>query len=176
MSSQYLVISTSLNPKSKSRILAAAAFEALQKNGDAELVDARDFSLPFCDADAAYGDPNVIAISEKIRAARCVILGLAVYNYSTSGWAKNLIELTGDAWNEKIVGFLCASGGHRSYMSVMSLANSLMLDFECLIIPRFVHTAGNDFEHGKIKDPDVKERVEKLVKAAIRCAKALPPS
>jgi FMN reductase len=37
----------------------------------------------------------------------------------------------------KVVGFLCAAGGKSSYMSVMRLANSLMLDFRCLIIPHF---------------------------------------
>ena len=57
-----------------------------------------------------------------------------------------MIELTGSSWEDKIVGFLCAAGGTTSYMSVMAYANSLMLDFRCVIIPRFVYATGNAFD------------------------------
>ncbi len=56
-----------------------------------------------------------------------------------------MIELAGSAWEDKIVGFLCAAGGMSSYMSVMAYANSLMLDFRCVIIPRFVYATGDIF-------------------------------
>ena len=35
-----------------------------------------------------------------------------------------------------------------SYMSVMAYANSLMLDFRCVIIPRFVYATGSAFAEG----------------------------
>ena len=35
-----------------------------------------------------------------------------------------MIELTGSAWENKIVAFLCAAGGHASYMSVMAYATA----------------------------------------------------
>ena len=69
-----------------------------------------------------------------------------VYNYDVSASAKNMIELTGSAWEDKIVGFLCAAGGMSSYMSVMAYANSLMLDFRCVVIPRFVFATGDAFD------------------------------
>jgi NAD(P)H-dependent FMN reductase len=171
----YLVLSCSLSAQSRSRVLALAVYDSLRKRvgeGSAEYLDARDMQLPFCDGGEAFSHPHVSPLQEKIAAARCVILGVPIYNYSTSGLAKNLIELTGDAWNGKIVGFLCAAGGHRSYMSAMSLANSLMLDFECIIIPRYVYGSGEDFSGDTIKDPDVKERVENLAKTAIRFSEA----
>jgi NAD(P)H-dependent FMN reductase len=173
MQSEYLVLSTSLNPESNSRILARTAFEFLLTKASAEWIDARDLRLPFCDGALAFGDPNVAPLKEQISRASCIILGVPIYNYSTSGFAKNLIELTGSAWERKIVGFLCAAGGHRSYMSIMSLANSLMLDFECLVIPRFVHTSGDDFDGEKIKDPEVESRVQRLVTTAMRCTNAM---
>lgn len=173
MPSEYLVLSTSLNPESNSRILARAAFDFLQTKTSAQWIDARDLQLPFCDGAQAFGDPRVAALKEQINRANCIILGVPIYNYSTSGFAKNLIELTGSAWERKIVAFLCAAGGQRSYMSVMSLANSLMLDFECLVIPRFVHTSGDDFEGDKIKDAEVESRVQRLVTAAMRCTSAM---
>jgi len=72
-----------------------------------------------------------------------------------------------------VVGFLCAAGGKGSYMSVMSLANSLMLDFRCLIIPRFVYSTGEDFEEGEVTDPNVGDRVGELAKELDRICMAL---
>ena len=46
--------------------------------------------------------------------------------------------MAGRAFTGKPVGFVCAAGGRSSYMAVLGLANSLMLDFRCLIVPRFV--------------------------------------
>ena len=74
----------------------------------------------------------------------------------------------GDAWSNIIFGFLCAAGGKASYMSVMSLANSLMLDFRCLIIPRFVYTVNEDFTEDDMTDPKVKAQVKDLAKELIR--------
>ena len=84
-----------------------------------------------------------------------------------------MIELTGDAWSNKIVGFLCAAGGKQSYMSVMNLANSLMLDFRCLIIPRFVYSVSEDFEVDDMTDSKVKARVNELAKEFERICMAL---
>ena len=71
------------------------------------------------------------------------------------------------------VGFLCAAGGKGSYMSIMSLANSLMLDFRCLVLPRFVYSVGEDFGEGEVTDPKVKERVMELAKELDRICVAL---
>ena len=112
-------------------------------------------------------------LAEKIANAHCILLGTPVYNYDASAAAKNMLELTGRAWTEKVVGFLCAAGGLMSYMSVMSFANSLMLDFRCLIIPRFVYADGNVFGEEGIKDEKVKARIEELVQTATRLTKAI---
>jgi len=168
----FLIISCSLSPASRSRALALALHERLLTRVQAEYIDARRLPLPFCDAAEAYGHPLVAPLQARIAAARCVILAVPIYNYSTSGFAKNLIELTGEAWNDKIVGFLCAAGGHRSYMSAMPLANSLMLDFECVIIPRYVYGSGADFAGDEI-NAEVRTRIENLAATAIRLTEAL---
>ena len=84
-----------------------------------------------------------------------------------------MVELTGDAWANKVVGFLCAAGGKGSYMSIMSLANSLMLDFRCLIIPRFAYSTGDAFEKGELSDPKVRDRVNELAHELHRICVAL---
>jgi FMN reductase len=133
---------------------------------DGEHVDLREYPLPLCDGDCAYSDPNVAKLSEKIAAARVIIVGVPVYNFYANAAAKNLIELTGRAWENKIVGFLCAAGGHSSYMSIMSLANSLMLDFRCLIIPRFVYATSDDFKGAGVPKAELAKRLQQLAAAA----------
>src|SRR5437763_1828730 len=123
-----LVVSTSGNPDSNSRRMARLAFEWLkQAEVNCDWVDISRLDLPLCDADACYDYPAAQKLSAAIEAADGIIVGTPVYNYDVSASAKNMVELTGSAWRDKIVAFLCAAGGMSSYMSVMSFANSLML-------------------------------------------------
>ena len=169
-----IVISSSLNPKSRSRLLALIAFNELKYMGvSVEWLDLADHPIPLCDGDKAYNNSNVKELRDKIQNAKGVLFAVPIYNYDVNAAAKNLIELTGDAWSNKIVGFLCAAGGKASYMSVMSLANSLMLDFRCLIIPRFVYTVSEDFTEDDNTDPKVKPQVKELAKELIRICMAL---
>ena len=55
----------------------------------------------------------------------------------------------------------------------MSLANSLMLDFRCLILPRFVFATGKAFESGAITDDEVGNRLKELAKALIWLSRAI---
>jgi FMN reductase len=133
-----------------------------------ELLDLREHPLPLCDGDAAYEDDHVAPLTAKIQQARVVIVATPVYNYAANAAAKNLVELTGSAWEDKIVGFLCAAGGDSSYMSILGLANSLMLDFRCLILPRFVYATGEDFAGGKITSEEIRRRIGDLARAAVK--------
>ena len=170
----YLVISSSLNPKSLSRLLALTAFNTFKKKGIfAEWLDLADHPMPFCDGDSTHKNPEAKNLREKIHNAKGILFAVPIYNYDVNAAAKNLIELTGDAWTNKVVGFLCAAGGKSSYMSVMGLANSLMLDFRCLIIPRFIYSTSEDFAEGKVTDPQVKDRISELIKELERLCMTL---
>ena len=164
MPAEYLVISSSLRPGSLSRQLGELLAHEFGASG--EHVDLREYPLPLCDGEAAYSDPNVEKLSAKIGTARVIVIGTPIYNYDANAAVKNLVELTGSAWEDKIVGFLCAAGGQSSYMSIMGLANSLMLDFRCLIIPRFVYATGDDFEGDRVPKSDLIKRVKQLAAAA----------
>ena len=159
-----LILSCSLNPASNSRLLAKAAAEACEKEGiPAIFADLRDYPLPLCDGAGAYGDPNVSRLGGLIKKARGIILATPIYNYDANAAAKNAIELTGRAWEDKVVAFLCAAGGQGSYMSIMGLANNLMLDFRCVIVPRFVYTTDAAFDDHGVTDGKVRDRVHRLV-------------
>ncbi len=112
-------------------------------------------------------------LNASIEAADAILVATPVYNYDVSAAAKNMVELTGSSWENKIVGFLCAAGGMSSYMSVMAFANSLMLDFRCVILPRFVYATGDSFEDDELKDKKVAKRIEELADELIRFGKAL---
>lgn len=150
--------------------MAKAALEHFRKVGaDVDFIDLVDWPLPLCDAGSCYGDEKAAALKKKLMAAHGYLVASPVYNFDVNAALKNVIELTGrDVWTEKVVGFACAAGGHSSYMSVMAVANSLMLDFRTVIVPRFVYATGADFEDDRIANPDLAERVERLANDILR--------
>lgn len=174
----YLVISASLNPKSRSRVLAREVHRRLATiTPDPVFYDLQEVTLPFCDGGACYGDPQAQRLASLVDGARGIILATPVYNYGVSAAAKNVVELTGKAWTEKVVGFLCAAGGGVSYMAVMGLANSLMLDFRSFIIPRFVFATGRAFdEENNLTDDEVKQRLQELASTLVRITEAVHDS
>lgn len=174
---KLLVISGSLNPESHSRALCKYAQEYLEGRGvTVDWLDLRDFPLPLCDGEAAYDDPAVDPLSERIKAADGILIGVPIYNYYVNAAVKNLVELTGSAWEGKLLGFFCAAGGRSSYMSVMDFANQMMLDFRCLIVPRFVYGVHDDFIDGqeiRIQNPKIIERVQQLCDETVKLAAAV---
>jgi len=170
----HLVISSSLNPTSRSRILAVRAKKLLdEQQVPAEFIDLRGMALPACDGDTCYGHPAVQELGVRIAKAEGIILATPIYNYSVGASAKNLIELTGQAWAYKPVSFLCAAGGQGSYMAVMALANMLMLDFRSYILPRFVYASDTAFEAGELVDTAVLDRLRDLTATIVKFSAAL---
>jgi FMN reductase len=171
---RYLVVSTSGNPDSNSRRMGRIAFRHLEKaKVQCQWLDISELDLPLCDADACYTQPGAQKVSKVIETADGILLATPVYNYDVAAAAKNLVELTGSAWEDKVVGFLCAAGGMNSYMSVMAFANSLMLDFRTVIIPRFVYATGRAFEADDLKDEEVGKRIAELADEIVRFTEAL---
>ena len=166
----YLVISTSLREGSRSKIMAKVLAESVK---DSELFDLQSNPLPMCDGDKCYDLPEVIDFRKKVKNAKGIIMAIPIYNFNVSSGAKNVIELGGKMLYDKVFGFICAAGGKSSYMSVMSFANSLMIDYRCFIIPKFVYALKNDFDGNKITSPEIKQRISELGKDLIRISEAL---
>ena len=148
--------------------------KALSKNlNEVEFFDLQKNPLPMCDGDKCYDLPEVIAFRKKIENAKGIIMAIPIYNYNVSSGAKNIIELGGRMLYDKVFGFICAAGGKSSYMSVMSFASSLMIDYRCFIIPKFVYALKSDFNENEITNPDIKERIDELGNDLIRISEAL---
>jgi FMN reductase len=59
-------------------------------------------------------------------------------------------------------------------MSLMPFANSLMLDFRCVIVPRFVYSTYNDFEGDTIdENGELRRRIAELAQTLHRFTLAL---
>ena len=145
-------------------------------DNELEFFDLQEKPLPLCDGDKCYEEPIVNELKGYIKNAHSIIIASPIYNYDLNAVAKNLIELTGIVWTDKIVGFICAAGGQGSYMSPISFANSLMLDFRCLIIPKFVYADQTCFNHNRDINDILKGRIEELVDSTILLSSALVTS
>lgn len=171
---RQLIISCSLSPNSHSAIMAKRLSDEITGLGDeVRLIDLREFELPFCDGGACYALPSVQTLQAAIKEASAITIATPIYNYETGGGTRNVIALGSDAFTGKIIGFLCAAGGDNSYMAVMSLANSLMLDFRCIVVPRFVYASGAAFTDGRLSEPKVEGRITEIANELHRFASAL---
>ena len=143
------------------------------KYEEVEFFDLQENPLPMCDGDECYDLPEVIDFRNRIDKASGIIMAIPIYNFNVSSGAKNIVELGGKKLYDKNFGFLCAAGGKNSYMSVMGLANSLMIDYRCYIIPKFVYALKKDFDEISVTNTDIKERIKELGNEMIRITKAL---
>ncbi|HEX8427606.1 NAD(P)H-dependent oxidoreductase [Hymenobacter sp.] len=160
-----LVICCSLTKGSKTNVLAREVESAFAAGGRvATLLELSDYNLPQCDGRVCYEHPEVQAITQLVADADCIIFCCPVYVYDLSAAAKNVVELTGrgSAWFKKSVGFVCMAGTLASFMSVMPFANSLMFDYKCVIVPKFVYVTATAFEGAELTSPDIKQRITHL--------------
>ena len=136
-------------------------------------MDLRKAQIPFCDGTGSNASDTVKDMNDRIKSSNGIVICAPIYNFDVNAATKNLIELTGASWSGKVVGFACAAGGKSSYMSVMGIANSLMLDFRAHILPRFVYATGESFEKGRVSDPDLITRLQEFSEEMVRVAQAL---
>ncbi|MCM3522504.1 NADPH-dependent FMN reductase [Curtobacterium sp. P97] len=164
------VISCSLDPVSTSRRLAERSASLLRANGHgSEVVDLATASLPAFDNDQVFDSDAFDALHDVIRESDGVVLAFPIYNWAPSSAVKSLIEATGAtgegrraAWFDKVVTFVCAAGLPHSYMATGALAQSLMLDFKCVVNPYTAYIAERDWEAGTLS-VDRAARLEKTM-------------
>jgi NAD(P)H-dependent FMN reductase len=170
-----LILSCSLHDDSKSRRLAEVLRTHWESSGAAtvEFLDLRDCDLPLCDGGSAYAHPATERLGQALATADAAVFAVPVYNFDINAAAKNAIELAGRQLTNKVAGFLCAAGGQMSYMSVMAAANSLMLDFRTVILPRFVYATGEDFEGDGKPDEAIRGRVARFGDEFLQLAAAV---
>jgi len=149
------VISTSLDVNSKSRKLAAKAADFLTaQRHHAPLVDLAGPAFPPFDNAEVFSTPEFKRFHDLINKSDGIVLAFPIYNWAPPAQLKSLIEATGatgdgvntSAWFDKLVTFICAAGLPQSYMATGALAQSLMLDFKCVINPYTGYFASEDWQ------------------------------
>lgn len=138
---------------------------------DVTLLDLKDLPLPHFDNDQIFFDMNFKIIYDAINAADGVVIAAPVYNWALGSTVKQVIEATGatgeggrkSAWFDKVVSFVCAGGLPHSYTAFSSMANTLMLDFKCIINPYTVYATGKDWSSSDVLSSKVSNRLTKAM-------------
>ena len=155
-----LIISSSLNPDSKSFKICKMVVKHMQKRGsDVELLDVRDYEL----GHTFRTTPDMQIISNKISQADNFIIGMAVYCYSVNDSLKTILDNCFEDVTGKKYGIVCAAGGDKSYLATQHLTQICANEWRMIQLPRVVYTSGKDWADGELVSADVSERVELFV-------------
>lgn len=115
---------------------------------DAELVDLRDFNLPFFNEMASNmqvpsQDANAVAWQQKIAEFDAYIFVAAEYNYSMTGALKNALDQAYNEWNRKPFGVL-GYGGLGAARAVQDL-RGVGVALQMVPVSAGVHIGGGEF-------------------------------
>ena len=171
---KLLITSTNLRPGSRTLTVALGAADAAVRHGfEPEVLDLAGVALPPCDGATCYQDPTVIEVTAKVAAAAAVWFCSPVYNYQLNSAAKQFVELTNSAWEDKIVACVANAGGKSSFMAWLSLANCLLVDHHCHLVPRHVYLTPENFQEDGLPDADCLQRMDDLAAQTARLARGL---
>ena len=168
-----IIFSSTYTKTSKVDKIAKKLTESFESNlFKATYLNVGELDLPICDGYHCYQNPRVIEMQQQVSSASSFIFCSPVYNYDVNAVCKNLIELFGQGLKDKVVGIAVVAGGEKSYMAPMGFINSLMLDFRCVVMPRFIYATGTDFdnENNLISD-DIQKRIDQLVSSISKYTK-----
>jgi NAD(P)H-dependent FMN reductase len=169
-----LVVSTALNPGSKTLTAARIVQWRLETDGFAvDVADLAAESLPQCDGETCYQDKNVKSMVRRVKQAALVVICFPIFNYQPNSAAKNFVEVTGEGWKDKVVSLVANGGDDRSYLASLSLANSLMTDHHCVVVPQFLHLApaAHDASNAVVLEGTTAELFEQQMKSATHLAR-----
>ncbi|GGL71305.1 NAD(P)H-dependent oxidoreductase [Deinococcus aerolatus] len=179
----FTVISTSLDPESRSAWLCTLAARQLRGAGHAVThLDLRETPLPPFDNAGCYAHPNAGVYHRAVREADGVLLGVPVYNWGLGSGARALVELTGSsdigrglhgAWFDRPVTFLVSGGLDHGYLSHGAFALGLMYDFRCVINPHFVYATSAHWDAPEVPGVWLAERLARTVDRTVDLSERL---
>ncbi|MFD2178250.1 NADPH-dependent FMN reductase [Veronia pacifica] len=166
-----LVLSSSLDPNSKSRELAKLCVSEIHEQSyQAKYIDLAEWDVPNFDNDTIYQSNQYKQLHQLTHEASGVVLCGPVYNWGTCSELKKYIEYVGStppdgsltgALFDKVVTFVHSAGLPHSYMAHSALSVSLSIDFKCIINPYNVYVHDRHWSDGKLSD----ERRPRLTKS-----------
>ncbi len=162
----------SLRDDSYSALALEQAINRVKALGaEAEILDLREMTLPFCDGGSEYPEyPDVEILREKVKAADGLILATPEYHGSVSGVMKNALDLMSfEHLSGKVTGLISVLGGQSNSNALNDLR----------IIVRWVHgwvipeqiaigQAWQAFDQsGKLKDEKLSQRFDGFAQSLV---------
>lgn len=142
-----ILIQSSLNPDSRTAVVIKYAAKYLkEKSIDYDIIDLREFDIPFCDARplSQYG-AEVLELYDLIKVSDAFIIGYPVYMYTISGVLKNFLDIIGGAMVDKYFGIIANAGGKNGYMSSSDLINLMLYDINSTAVMPQVYSYKSHF-------------------------------
>ena len=134
-----------------------------------DFISLKERRLDAFDAHSVYDSKNYRELTDLVAAAQGLVLASPIYNWGFSSELKKFIEYVGSTDDarttplfDKTISLVGAAGLPHSYMAFGSLANSLMMDFKCIINPYMIYVHNRHWE-GEILVNEASERVEKAM-------------
>jgi FMN reductase len=164
-----LVVSSSLDPKSRSEELARRCEAYLRNGSEVRFVTLKDYPLQGRDLHEPLQSEAYRRLHEFVSEADGLVLASPIYNWGCCAELKRFVEVVGTTppdgslrgpFFDKVVAFVNSAGLPHSYMAFSGLAMSMMLDFKCIISPYNVYVTSRDWETGSLSQ-SAQERIAK---------------
>jgi FMN reductase len=165
---RIVCISSGLSPQSRSTRIGQLCLEVLRTHGvETEFVSLKENSLAEVDPSAPLGNEVFKKLSALTAAADALIFASPVYNWAVSAELKKYVECVGytdearkTPFFDKIITFVSAAGLPHSYMAFGAMAQTMMLDFKCVISPYPVYVHNRHWENEQLI-AEATQRIEK---------------
>lgn len=162
-------IAGSLRDTSYTRMAVEIALQGAKEHGaEVQLLDLRDYDLPFCDGSGKESEQahDVLRLRQAVSEAHGVILGSPEYHGSFSGVLKNALDLMGfDQFGGKIVGLVGVSGGSMGAVNALNDLRRVVRWVHAWVIPQqtSIPQAWDHFDDdGRLDDESMAERLREV--------------
>lgn len=162
-------ISGTLSTESSTVKILQLALDGAQAEGAVvQLLDLREWELPFCDGRDDYSSypQRVQDFRHAVRSAQGVIFASPEYHNSLSGVLKNAMDLlTPDDLGGKMCGLIGVAGGSQGAINALNSLRTICRGFGAWVVPQQVSisNAGSSFnDDGSLRDDMLAKRIRHL--------------
>jgi FAD reductase [NAD(P)H] len=165
----------------KTLVVVNEVLEGVIKNHpevEVELIDLKQFNLPFCDGRDPYtytGDAKILL--DKISESDCFIIGTPIIQASIPGTLKNMFDLLpAIIFRNKVMGFVATGGTYQHSLVLEHQLKPIASYFKAYIEPNHVYLQKDHFNnHNEIIDEEMRDRLQRLADGIVFMTQQLGP-
>jgi FMN reductase len=181
MPTKILIVSSSLDPQSRSEQVAHLCEEYFKGHAEVRFANLKDYRLEGCDLHDPLKSEAYRQLHQFVLEADALVLASPIYNWGCCAELKRFVEVVGTTppdgsvsgpFYDKVVAFVNSAGLPHSYMAFSGLAMSMMLDFKCVISPYNVYITNRDWETGSLGE-SATQRLSKSMDVVLELASLL---